>query len=238
MRAAVLALSLLGGVGCHRLLPFSSQQESTRDQRAPVADAAGSDQPREAPWPREAAPGDASRAEDAPALVDHRPADQAKLDWLADACAASAGTMSMPGWASSMRGCVTAPDTYDQCSAEQLCRTSAGWHLCSATEYKARGGLTTSTSGVVLWLGGCSVRLASSMQPLADGSCTCAAVLDPVPASANFSCNGTTGAANYLLSLGASTNGSCHSITGLPADQAYWLGIAPTTKLGGAMCCK
>jgi len=127
----------------------------------------------------------------------------------------------------------------DQCAAETLCNT--GWHLCTASEYRAQGGRAEGTSSSLLyWIGGC---IRSGGQPYAprDGLCSSTCISKPAPATyLGFFCS--DGKGTWLWGVGVvglTTTSTClrAGVNDVNAE-AYWRPSDVTRDGDGAVCCR
>lgn len=212
-------MALLSG-GCHLLLPLSEGGDlgagadgPSPDQRRPV------DQPRaEGPVDTgtDGAGPESWPAPCAPGLLEHDPYGSATMR----ICEDPAGTARL------------------QCEAAALCN-SAGWALCTKTEFLANGGTDHPTT-VVAWIAACSLLSGTQYGPPQDGPCNC--VYTPVNdlTAAFWDCAGD----NMILAtgnpLGLVTSSTCSRVgTNTPGNGAYWLARYSylAADVNGAVCC-
>jgi hypothetical protein len=135
----------------------------------------------------------------------------------------------------------TAATGSDQCQAPKRCGpVASAWHLCTATEFLARGGLTTAAP-VPAWVAGCTVRVNDVMLAVSNaacGGCTSASGTKPAPVA--WECGTGLWAGDTLaLSLGAMTSPDCRRLgVNLAAAEGYWDAKSAGTSLSGSVCCK
>jgi hypothetical protein len=124
----------------------------------------------------------------------------------------------------------------NQCTAASLC--GAGWHLCTASEYLARGG--TSTPGI--WgarLASC-VRENNAVFAPTDKLCAiCDSIDGNVPSVAvAWACSGGTPFAVPHLYVGAVTHTGCYRLgVNDPQHAAYWGPLSTGSHSNHAVCC-
>lgn len=126
----------------------------------------------------------------------------------------------------------------NQCAAElTFCNQSGGWRLCTASEYRARGG-TTKPSTVAAWIKSC-IRHGSPIAPT-DGLCSSCSEAAAPAADDTFPCGGTLGVitGSSHQHVGVRTAPSCHRVGLNDATQeALWQGTEAFVEGFGAVCC-
>jgi len=120
------------------------------------------------------------------------------------------------------------------CAAAPLCGT--GWHLCKASEYLARGGVTVQPT-VVSWLASCirdgSAPFVPSEQPCS--TCNFNSTYVSVPVS--WDCGGSPLTSHGYLHFPVKTWTACRRLGSKTAPAALWTFDLNTSKLNGAACC-
>jgi hypothetical protein len=162
------------------------------------------------------------------------------LQAATQACAASA-TQAALYPAGTMAVCTlkTGTATLNQCQAETLCNTNWGWHLCTASEYKARGGTASQWPSVQAWIKGC-IRTKDKLFAPTDQICepTCGVMTGKQMPTA-WDCTNGIASFNYANeNLGLSKASICWRV-GIddPSTGACWSPLAASVPLDSALCC-
>jgi hypothetical protein len=157
-----------------------------------------------------------------------------------DPCAA--GIQKGGKWSPGPMQACLAPGPIDQCGAEDLCNLAGGWHLCTASEYLARGG-TASGAAEKAWLASCVRSDGQTPTAPSDSRCAVCDVSGSTSNSAEVGWWCTTGQAQYTLPhnhVGVRTNSGCLRV-GLndPAHEAHWapLSSGAWAVATAAACC-
>lgn len=133
-------------------------------------------------------------------------------------------------------GCVTAQSEINQCAAVAYC--GAGWHLCTASEYKARYGSSDPGLSEALWLAAC-VRDGSTPSAPTDQVCASCSGSQGSDVEVGWGCGIQITVTTDELNVGVRTSSAC-GIVGVDdaANQAYWQPWRASATLAGALCCK
>jgi hypothetical protein len=151
--------------------------------------------------------------------------------WQPTACASGPPTFS---YAADMVIC-SDPTGVDQCSAQSLCNMAAGWHLCTATEFRARGGKKTPAQSPA-WIAGC-IRAGGAPHAPVDAVCLCTAAAAPL-AAVHYSCDTSLFGESPEAHVGLVSYGLCFSVGTLsPTTEAYWVSSPSHSARGAAVCC-
>lgn len=133
----------------------------------------------------------------------------------------------------------TCPSGGTQCEAHTACAT--GWHLCTGTEYLARGGKTVPPNSSIIraWIGACGLDVTGTK--LKDGVCsTCATTTINAPWAMLYECDtgNQIGPGMADNALGAVTSNICmRLIQNTPANGGYWSLYWASSGAGGSLCC-
>jgi hypothetical protein len=73
-------------------------------------------------------------------------------------------------YAANMVKCGKTSSYVKHCNAESYCNTPR-WHICTGTEFLARGGATTPSGSTSAWIGACVTRGGAKTQAPKDGLC-------------------------------------------------------------------
>jgi hypothetical protein len=125
-----------------------------------------------------------------------------------------------------------------QCEAARSC--GAGWHLCSATEYLARGGRDVPPPSTVIraWIGACARDVAGT--GLSDGVCSACEVNPSTPWTNVYDCNGAgpLGPGMDGDTVAVVTYHECQRVgRDVATNAAYWSIYWAGSGAGYAMCC-
>jgi hypothetical protein len=142
-------------------------------------------------------------------------------------------------WSGKMVLCDAVSGT-DQCNANSLCNTSAGWHLCTATEYLVHGG-TKSGGPKAAWLQACIRDGGAPFKPIDKICSACSSAVD-VDGKAAVSWYCTTGSvltSTTALYIGVTTSQSgCKRLgENLLATEAEWTHRKADSTVHAAACC-
>ena len=260
VRALCLAAALLVLAGCHWILPFpqaAGDSAGTTDLPGGLDPGSWSPETSVGDGPRDGSPAEA-RLTDAPVKREVKPGPPdikpeppdvkaATGDVLPPTgpCAAAAYPMTSPWPATTMRLCGTAT-TVTQCTAETLCNTAEGWHLCSPLEYQARGGGNKGpgASYHVAWLKGCVRDSSTGPTPYAPINKVCSTACPIGVTSANLATSwpcsgGGSGNLTIAQNLGLLTSGLCKRAgVDTAAAEGYWAPVSDSYKAHEAVCCQ
>lgn len=154
------------------------------------------------------------------------------------ACApTSGGTTSVP-YQHDMWRC-QGTSLFDQCAAHSYCNEAAGWHLCTASEYLARGGKAKPGGGPLAWIAGC-VRDSAGVVAPRDGLCdaSCKQTLAGTP-TYRWDCTGGNPIPTSTVNLGIGTASACFRLgVDDPANAAFWDAPGVHQKRNAALCCR
>lgn len=257
-----LALGLMPATGCDLLVPFTSSSEQTDARRA--ADLRGSGDgsesadtgarpdgqranadgpPGDGAAPRrDGAPGpaEASAAIDGAGGPDVSPsADTGGVDASLGGGCSTAATISQQLGAKMVLCRASGLRSYSQCDASRSC--APGWHLCTASEYRAAFGAGSPfTAGAPAWLAGC-VRegQAKPTSPL-DRACTSCTKTTNVPqAVVQWDCAGSAAPASSAPYIGLTTYLTCNRAgENIANNAAYWRTARSDQTSSYAVCCR
>jgi hypothetical protein len=170
--------------------------------------------------------------------LDRRPADKPWGEQLVPTpCGPNA--ISQQVYSSSMIACGGSAQV-DQCSAAPLCNLTGGWHLCTATEFRARSGTITATSSAA-WIASCARNNGKDYTNPTDSICaSCSTATDRAYTVATWDCQtGQTGFTSNLRQLGMISSGLCHRAgSNLAANEAYWTTYGAGSYQLTSLCCK
>ncbi len=122
----------------------------------------------------------------------------------------------------------------NQCEAATLCNSAAGWTLCTASQFLARGGKTSFLEPKA-WIASC-IRIAGVLQAPTQRVCSC--VNTPAKSVASsWPCGGGGGLTSVNSEVGVRTFNSCRKIGGINTAGAFWKNLAPEKPLSAALCC-
>jgi hypothetical protein len=153
--------------------------------------------------------------------------------------ACTSGASEHQVWPSKlMKVCVTTLPTVSQCTAEAVCNAGSGWHLCTATEYMARGGKTLGYP-TPAWIKGC-VRSANNPNAPTDQRCPACTMKTAPTKPIAWDC--TTSLSNHssdYLNTGLVTAVDCSRVgVNDPSTEGRWL-PRRTFQMGyAAVCCQ
>jgi hypothetical protein len=165
--------------------------------------------------------------------------DMPKTDLGGSPCSL-ASTVKVKGVSGNV-ACCTGP-VVSQCGAASMCNISAGWHLCTASEYLARYpvvGLPPGSAFLNARLAGC-IRSGSAPYSPTDGVCACSGGTSTA-LEASWLCSGASysGSGNSASFMGVKTSGTCHRVgVNSSSTQGYWTWDEATATLPDALCCK
>ena len=246
MRRADLGLLILLAPlwSCHILFPFS-RAEPSRDvladgaSRDGLVPAEGGTDRRDGLVRDQAARDDkpsVDRRRDTPTLLwDKKPADKAgQIEATTPPCASgvSPGQMYSP----TMIVC-NSSQTVDQCNAHLLCNEPA-WHLCKASEFKARNGTTTPAqdSG---WIASCSRVNSKDQAPSEDICPACNPMTQPGLTTSTWDCSGADPINSDLRHLGVINCGVCRRVgINNSSNGAFWQAYGSGSNQLAAICCR
>ena len=152
-------------------------------------------------------------------------------------CTGATTEAAYPGW-TDLTVCMSTV-FHTQADAAKLC--ASGWHMCTATQYLARGGTkyVLTNQGPLYWLAAC-VKPGSPPQ---DGVCTNPQTGCPGGCAVGWSCvnggSGITRTGHDRYAIEAHTY--CYRLGTNTATGAYWWALSPnlsSTIPAGAVCCK
>ncbi len=151
-------------------------------------------------------------------------------------CTAGMTEAKYTGW-NKMVECSTKTGTaLTQCASTKRCAT--GWHLCTATEYLARGGKVSGGKGFAGMAGCVRNGLPFTTWPL-DGVCGSCAGTHGSNVVSSWYCAGGGGAiprSDLYLAIWTAT--TCHRVgLNLPSHGGYWTTIGASQKFGRILCC-
>lgn len=134
--------------------------------------------------------------------------------------------------------CTGPADAVNQCDAQALC--GAGWHMCTATEYRAQYAAMEPPAVDMsnLWLASC-VRDGADPQAPSDGVCSeCTSTATGGDVNLAFSCVNAVRISSESLYVGVRAGAACTFVgTEEAGNDAYWSVELASTQLGGAFCC-
>lgn len=237
---------------CHALFPFSYSRSSDGGQdSARVADQTGSVEqllvdggPVETALPDDAAilpdtvKPDAAIPPDAVKPDTAIPPDTTQSDLpTGPPCSGQAQPVPVAQWSGKMVLCDAVSGGSEQCGIDSLCNTSAGWHLCTATEYKAHGG-TKSGAPKAAWLHAC-IRDGSTPHSPLDKLCKCLSDLDTVDTQISWNCvTGGGWKSTNAFHIGLVAQSKCQRVgENLPATEAFWEYRKADAVVHAAVCC-
>lgn len=174
----------------------------------------------------------------ADAAVADSPIIDATVDALPDAPAATEPCKATKGteYASNMVLCTGPSLDADQCMAEAtFC--APGWHLCTASEFLARGGTTMPASNAA-WLAACIRENGGTVTTPSDGICSsCAQATASTEVLARGCTNGVYSANGSYV--GVLATAGCFGVgpDGV-GPQAYWQSMPSQFSWPGAVCCQ
>lgn len=235
----LFALSL---AGCHVFMPLgplASDSGSPVDGPSPDRLTVIDGPAREVP-----PPADAPAGESVPATEGGPPLEQGL--WPLETgpvipCAP--GIQTGKTWTPGPMQLCLASGPVNQCDAEALCNVAGGWHLCTASEYLARGGQTSGSGSTYGWLASCVRSNGAAAKAPSDSACAVCDSEGSVSNSAEVGWECTTGAVQYNMphyNIGVRTNYGCKRVgKNETATEGYW---APLVSGSGAVataavCC-
>jgi hypothetical protein len=125
-----------------------------------------------------------------------------------------------------------------QCMASASCN-AAGWHLCTTSEYYARGGSNAGPQQGVwpAWIAGCvRVSVGAEIRTLPSVCPTCRSIAFP-PLSLHTSCGQKTpGPAWTEPDVGVAAAGECNQLVNDPF-VGMWETLPAVTTLTRVVCC-
>jgi hypothetical protein len=238
---------------CHSVFPFDHRgPEGGPDLPRPADLFAAVDlssNPPDAAIPDTRQPGDgppdstgidqliADKGVDQALLPDLGPPDAIGSDLPGPACSALAQpAASVPQWSGKMVVCDALAGT-DQCNAGTLCNTAAGWHLCTASEYRALGG-TVAGGPTAAWLQAC-IRDSGGPHAPMDLLCACVAAVDTMEEVAWYCTTGNPMLTTDMLHIGVTTSDSSCRRLGAndPQTEAFWVHRKANSTVHSAVCC-
>ncbi|HEV8247745.1 MAG TPA: hypothetical protein VGP93_18350 [Polyangiaceae bacterium] len=124
-----------------------------------------------------------------------------------------------------------------QCEAGSAC--APGWHLCTGSEYLARGGRDVPPSSAIIygWIAACVRDETGKLYH--DGVCSVCGVESGFPPAKIYDCSGTDlGPGVIDDSIGAVIDHECHRIGVNQADKGgYWAIYWAGYSAGYSICC-
>lgn len=125
--------------------------------------------------------------------------------------------------------------SYDQCGASQICNVAGGWTLCTASQFRSRGGASQSAP-TMAWLASCIRDGASPMSPT-NAVCSCSGTTGS-SADIAWTCTGVLWRSMTQLHVGVCTTSDCRRI-GLndAANEAIWRQRRSDSALSAVVCC-
>ncbi len=125
----------------------------------------------------------------------------------------------------------------DQCGAAKACNAAGGWHLCTASEYLARGGKTAHPTGNS-WLASC-IRSGGAPHAPTDVVCTSCGGGTGGFSIVEWNCAMTEGISTNALWIGVIAQNACARVgTSAVQHQANWGMSYASTKRTQSVCCK
>lgn len=122
-----------------------------------------------------------------------------------------------------------------QCNAAAFCNRAAGWKLCTASQYLARGGKTHGQGGA--WIGGCVRSGGSVSAPVAGACASCSSTL-VTAATVQWSCSGTIPSSSKAANVGLASKGACYRVGANATGSAgFWAAASANMQLDRAVCC-
>ena len=128
----------------------------------------------------------------------------------------------------------------NQCQAEKLCNASAGWHLCTASEYRARGGQLGNRVINGAWIAAC-IRSGNAIHAPSNKICACLSGSNQKKEEVAWFCSSSFPLMmqSDSLYLGVSTSTSCMYIGAKTAlGGGYWTVNRPVGLSDRALCCR
>ena len=228
--------------GCHLVYPLDpSRQDAdtrgldrgalTRDQRRSDLLDQSLDQPRDLPLDQLST--DQTRIDQAGSDATSPDLTMADLHLLG-ACANQATESAVVGWTNMVR---CSKLLVNQCDAVSLCNANSGWHLCTATEYLARGGKTQGADDH--WLAGCVRGSSGKVTAPVDGICASGCPFTSSSLIYSYFCIGSIPVSPVgNLYVGLTTYVGCaRPGQDKPNVEGYWTAQGITTSGRGAVCC-
>lgn len=133
--------------------------------------------------------------------------------------------------------------SFNQCEAEQRCNQAAGWHMCTASEFLARGGKDANNapgSGNSAWLKA-RIRNGPSDQPGTPEDQICSKCVKEYSSASYkviWSCDQSTSYNATALYIGIGSDYRCFRIGENNTTWAgYWALGVPTEMLNHVLCC-
>ncbi len=146
----------------------------------------------------------------------------------------SSGFTNIFAYASNMILCQTTGSAFNQCKAAGC---AAPGHLCTASEFRARGGVAQAAPAVA-WLAGCIRSGGSSSAPtdMVCGDCSGFAQLN---ADLAWSCSSGAVLLNSdAVAVGLATASTCRRVgTNSATTAAYWKPLSTEQMLQAVVCC-
>lgn len=156
------------------------------------------------------------------------------LGTIANACAS--GSSPVQVYATNMVTCRSTPGV-DQCHAEARCSASAGWSICNAAQFLARGGKTTNTT-LAAWLAAC-IRSGPTATAPTNATCPCVAGNESAT-QVGWRCgSGSASDTKNDANIGVSTFFDCRrvGVNNLNHEGA-WHPLGSIVLLEGTVCCR
>jgi hypothetical protein len=126
--------------------------------------------------------------------------------------------------------------SYDQCGAGQMCNMATGWSLCTANQFRNRGG-AAKPAPMEAWLASCVRDGNGAVAPMQDVCSSCTVVMG-VSQTVSWECTGGplwTTAERYV---GVLTYSLCRHLGVDDANNAaYWRPARVVHQLNAAVCC-
>ena len=148
-------------------------------------------------------------------------------------CSGTSFEIKIGGW-NNMHICNATGATVNQAQAQILC--GPGWHMCTGTEYKARGGVTTATV-VAAWIAVCMVHTNAPTDGI------CAGWSSGCMSGCTMMWECLTGTAKLFLGTtqwAAMTSSDCYRIgQNVQSNEAFWQASRPDAgnTMKAAVCC-
>jgi hypothetical protein len=161
-----------------------------------------------------------------------------KVDASKDPCS-SVGTPDIV-YSANMVVCAEAGVARTQCQAEELCNTAGGWHLCTATEYLARGGKLGKSLKKVGWIASC-IRSDGVPNAPTDKVCACKPGTSRAQVKVAWHCldDRMAGFGSDELFLGVSSSTACTRIgVKTAATAGFWMFGKAIGTTDRALCCR
>jgi hypothetical protein len=133
------------------------------------------------------------------------------------------------------------PSLVTQCQAPAVCNVAGGWHLCTATEYRARGGVTTPHSYDNGWIASC-IRTSGTVHAPTNAICpgSCQGGFTWPPKTIGWTCgSGTADKVHTDPTIGVCMRSECRRLGANSAsNNAYWTFALTNETHYLAVCCR